>query len=89
MTLPRKQMFCQNLAVIWARKQLLPARMRYQKVTLLPGGPGANPGKWRQIYSANWKYTHQALLNRCWGLTCKQGYSKITTEMVKPLRGLL
>jgi hypothetical protein len=27
------------------------------------------------------------LLNRCWGLTCKQGYFKITAEMVKPLRG--
>ncbi|TXB96941.1 hypothetical protein FocTR4_00012214, partial [Fusarium oxysporum f. sp. cubense] len=27
------------------------------------------------------------LLNRCWDLMCKQGYFKITTEMVKPLRG--
>ncbi|EMT69072.1 hypothetical protein FOC4_g10005173 [Fusarium odoratissimum] len=27
------------------------------------------------------------LLNRCWGLTCRQGYFKITAEMVKPLRG--
>jgi hypothetical protein len=27
------------------------------------------------------------VLNRCWGLTCKQGYFKITAEMVKPLRG--
>ncbi|KAJ0130325.1 D-xylose 1-dehydrogenase (NADP(+)) 2 [Fusarium oxysporum f. sp. albedinis] len=25
-------------------------------------------------------------VNLCWGLTCKQGYFKITAEMVKPLR---
>ncbi|KAI8410922.1 hypothetical protein FOFC_07516 [Fusarium oxysporum] len=52
------QMFCQNLAVLWARKQLLAVRMRYQKVTLLPRGPGANPGNWRQIDSASWEYSH-------------------------------
>ncbi|PCD25922.1 hypothetical protein AU210_012356 [Fusarium oxysporum f. sp. radicis-cucumerinum] len=32
-------------------------------------------------------FKSQKLLNRCWGLTCSQGYFKITAEMVKPLRG--
>ena len=27
------------------------------------------------------------MLNRCWGVTCKQGCFKITAEMVKSLRG--
>jgi len=27
------------------------------------------------------------MLNRCWGLTCNQGWFKITDEMVKSPRG--
>jgi hypothetical protein len=36
---------------------------------------------------ANPSLVVEQLLNRCWGFTCKQGYFKITAEMVKPLRG--
>ncbi|KAJ0137446.1 Uncharacterized protein HZ326_19566 [Fusarium oxysporum f. sp. albedinis] len=45
MALPHKQMFCQNLAALWVRKQFLASRMKYLVVPLLPGVPGRECGE--------------------------------------------